>query len=126
VLEPLHGYLMLGERLGTAGFDFADAWNFGPRTEDIVSVRELAERVVDLWGSGDLRVSSDARAYHEANILRLDWSKANSLVGWRPVLNLAETIRMTVEGYRVCLQSPSNAAAMLVQQIDAYMALKSV
>ncbi len=124
VLEPLRGYLMLGERLGTAGVHFADAWNFGPRTEDIVPVRELAERVVGLWGSGDLRVSSDARAYHEANILRLDWSKASSLVGWRPVLSLTETIRMTVDGYRVCLQSPSNAAAMLMQQIDAYMALK--
>jgi CDP-glucose 4,6-dehydratase len=123
VLEPLRGYLMLGERLGAAKADFADAWNFGPRTEDIVPVRELAERVVGLWGSGELQVSSHAGSYHEANILRLDWSKADSLLGWRPLLGLPETIRMTVEGYRVCLQSPSNAAAMMTQQISAYMTL---
>ena len=49
---------------------------------------------------GQRRAASvvQCRLVPEANILRLDWSKADSLLGWRPLLSLPETIRMTVRG----------------------------
>ncbi|HQU45755.1 MAG TPA: CDP-glucose 4,6-dehydratase [Pirellulales bacterium] len=52
VLEPLHGYLLLGERLCVVGEAFCGAWNFGPGDDDMVSVQELTERLVKHWGGG--------------------------------------------------------------------------
>jgi CDP-glucose 4,6-dehydratase len=43
VLETLGGYLLLAEKLATAGQSHASAFNFGPALEENRSVRELVE-----------------------------------------------------------------------------------
>ena len=45
VLEPLHGYLLLAQRLLEHGPEYAEAWNFGPEDSDAREVGWLAERV---------------------------------------------------------------------------------
>ena len=123
VLEPLRGYLLLGAHLGAGRREFADAWNFGPRSEDITSVGKLAEAILAEWGEGRLDVVGDAEGLHESSILTLDWSKAADLLGWRPRLSLPDTIRLTVAGYRACLQSPATTAQVMTTQIADYQAL---
>lgn len=121
VLEPLRGYLMLAERLWTEGDAYAEAWNFGPREEDIIPVHGLAERLIRLWGTGDYLVQRDTEGLHETRTLTLDWSKAHVLLGWRPQLNIDKTLEMTVEGYRAFLTSPSSISREIHRQIQGYM-----
>jgi CDP-glucose 4,6-dehydratase len=125
VLEPLRGYLMLGAQLGMGRREFADAWNFGPRSEDIAPVGQLVEAILAEWGEGRMELVGDAEGLHESHILTLDWSKAAALLGWRPRLALPDTVRMTVAGYRACLSSPEAAAETMDRQIADYMALPS-
>ncbi|TPW18995.1 MAG: CDP-glucose 4,6-dehydratase, partial [Elusimicrobia bacterium] len=50
VLEPLSGYLALGERLLASPVEAAEAWNFGPR-EDAVTVSAVAGFAAEAWGA---------------------------------------------------------------------------
>ncbi len=121
VLEPLGGYLVLGERLWNGGAAFAEAWNLGPAESDPVSVGELARRFLDIWGSGQIVVQDDD-GLHEAHYLKLDCSKARQRLGWFPVLTVDEALTWTAQWYRTYLTDPAAAAALTRRQIRDYMA----
>lgn len=103
VLEPLAGYLLLGERLYTEGAKWAGPWNFGPRDEAAVSTASLTDLIIQHWGLGTWQPGSTEEAPHEANFLKLDCSKARQLLGWRPLFTLHEAVGITVEWYRKAL-----------------------
>ena len=100
VLEPLSGYLMLGERMYNNPVEYAEAWNFGPEISSIIPVWDIAQSVIKNYGVGDLRDVSDANAVHEAKLLALDISKARFKLGWVPTLDIDETIKYTVDWYK--------------------------
>jgi CDP-glucose 4,6-dehydratase len=100
VLEPLSGYLMLAEKLFYQGKTFAGAWNFGPDDQDARSVSWIADYLIRLWGK-DARWETDIDQHpHEATHLKLDCSKAKSLLRWSPKLDLATTLEWIVKWYR--------------------------
>jgi CDP-glucose 4,6-dehydratase len=57
VLEPLSGYLLLGEKLSHEPETFAQSWNFGPYPQDTFTVGELVETAIQVWGEGSYTVS---------------------------------------------------------------------
>jgi CDP-glucose 4,6-dehydratase len=121
VLEPLRGYLMLAQRLFENGQAYAEAWNFGPRDEDAIPAGELAQRLVSLWGKGELKIQPDPAAPHEAQYLRLNCGKALRQLGWQPVLALSQTLAWSVEWYRSYYDNPECAASITVSQIERYV-----
>lgn len=98
VLEPLSGYLRLGQAL-LAGEPVEGAWNFGPSGDATLSVRTLAEAFISRWPGTTLSVDPGPHP-HEAAQLRLDCGKATRELGWRPVWNAATTVERTVAWYR--------------------------
>jgi CDP-glucose 4,6-dehydratase len=78
-------------------------------------VRELAE----LWGKDARWERGETIQPHEAQTLKLDWSKAESRLGWRPALRLKEALAMTTAWYKARLQN-QNMRAFTLAQIDAY------
>lgn len=100
VLEPLSGYLLLAQKLWEEPNVYADGWNFGPEINSIVTVWEIAKLVTEFYGQGEIIDVSNPNDLHEAKLLTLDISKARFLLGWKPTLNINETIEMTVEWYR--------------------------
>jgi CDP-glucose 4,6-dehydratase len=121
VLEPLRGYLLLGKLLRMQGNTFAEAWNFGPCEEDCVSVREVVEKIIRLWGAGELKVQADPHRLHEAGNLWLYCGKARERLGWRPLLTIDEAIEMTVSTYRAYMGTHASAARVIEDQIQGYM-----
>ena len=119
VLEPLAGYLILAERLHQQGNAFADAWNFGPGDGDTHSVGQLLDVLVAIWGDGATWRNDRSSHPHEAHCLRLDTSKANSALLWRPRWPLETALRMTVDWYRAH-SSGENMTAICRQQISDY------
>lgn len=97
VLEPLSGYLMLAERMVTKGPDYGGGWNFGPRDSEARSVRDMADHVAELWGNGAAWTVRDSNNLHEANLLKLDISKARAMIGWEPVLDLSKALKLLVD-----------------------------
>ena len=98
VLEPLSGYLRLGQCLWNDA-TFAGAWNFGPGASGELPVQSLAERLGTHWPL--LRMQADNAPHpHEASILRLDAGKAANLLAWRPVWNVDTALAKTASWYR--------------------------
>ena len=100
VLEPLSGYLLLGNHLKKDPVSFADAFNFGPRVDDQLSVNELIKIAIDSWGSGEFEEDTNADNPHEAGILELDIQKAERQLGWIPKLDSREAISQTIQWYK--------------------------
>lgn len=119
VLEPLHGYLTLGEKLFNNGSSYAAAWNFGPGEESILTVGEVADMMLSHWGS-DLPWHYDKSEHpHEAQILKLDSSKARRELNWKPRLSINETIKWTIDWYKQW-EEQKLMKDFTVQQIEAY------
>jgi CDP-glucose 4,6-dehydratase len=100
VLEPLNGYLCLAEKLWEHGPEFAGAWNFGSDDKDARPVSWVVERLTKLWGDSARWKLDTVQHPHEAGYLKLDCSKAKSLLGWSPRLSLSTTIDWVAEWYR--------------------------
>jgi CDP-glucose 4,6-dehydratase len=66
VLEPLHGYIRLAEKLFTHDPRFATAYNFGPSESDARPVSWIAEQMAGFWSDGASWVLDDAPSPHEA------------------------------------------------------------
>ena len=98
VLEPLSGYLQLGQKL-LAGDDVQEPWNFGPAVDAMLPVKAVVSWMQEQWPSVRSMFDPDVHPY-EAQNLRLDCSKAAHKLGWRPVWNADATIMRTVRWYR--------------------------
>lgn len=119
VLEPLHGYLILAQRLWNREQEFAEAWNFGPQG-DPISVSDLAKRLIQFWGEGRIKFDSNRSRMHEAHHLKLDCSKAQARLGWRTYLSVDEVLRLTVDWYRRFVRNPRCAQQLTCNQVQEY------
>ena len=100
VLEPLSGYLSIGERLLEGGVEFADAWNFGPLDEKGMTVEEVVKNVKKYWSKIDYKIKMDVNQPHEANFLKLDCSKACMELNWNSVWDNDVTFEKTISWYK--------------------------
>jgi CDP-glucose 4,6-dehydratase len=120
VLEPLHGYLSLTVRLHQPdGADFAEAWNFGPNDNSVVTVEDLANCLISHWGKGTLKLDDNAQKPHEAAFLKLDCSKAAARLDWRGRWDINKTARRTAHWYRD-FAAGINAKSLVDADIAAY------
>jgi CDP-glucose 4,6-dehydratase len=83
VLEPLHGYLLLCQKLYEEGPLFSGSFNFGPDEKDAKNVESIANYIVKVWGEGAIyEINSNTSSLHEAHFLKLDCTKAHKMLGW--------------------------------------------
>ncbi len=121
VLEPLSGYLLLAQRLaGNAGSAFAEGWNFGPVDASIITVHELASRLVRAWGSGEIILAPAGPKVHEACLLKLDCSKALARLRWRGTWDVDQTVSRTIDWYRA-FDAGQDVLQLTKRQIDDYV-----
>lgn len=121
VLDPLSGYLILARRLMEEGAHFAEAWNFGPYSSSERSVREVIAMAAEHWGDGAVWEAKGGADLHEAKFLKLDSSKAHSVLGWQPKLELRDAVKMTIDWYRA-FSYGENAERLVRKDIQTYMA----
>jgi CDP-glucose 4,6-dehydratase len=99
VLEPLTGYLKLGEQLLKQNKNAATGWNFGPQLEDCIAVKDVLAKSSSVWN--DVKwIQDDASNPHEATLLMLDSSKAKNELGWKSVWDLDAAISKTISWYK--------------------------
>ncbi len=120
VLEPISGYLKLAERLISDGVKYGEAWNFGPNDSDAKPVEWVVKQLADEWGTDAQWKIEDAQPQvHEAQMLKLDCSKAAHTLNWHPTLPLKEALRLTADWYR--RQSyGENPRSITIEQIGQF------
>ena len=100
VLEPLRGYMMLAEKLHEEGAPWAESWNFGPKDQDTKTVSSVVKMLSQLWGVEANWSLEEDKDLHEAKNLRLDISKAQNRLDWKPSLNLESSLKLVVDWYK--------------------------
>jgi len=121
VLEPLSGYLTLGSLLYTDGKEYSGAWNFGPLSKNMVSVRQLVDETIKQWGSGKYIIEVDLTHKHEANLLHLDISKAINRLKWYPVFDFNQTVRFAIDEYSIDNYTPEEKFDQRIDHIEKYV-----
>ncbi|MBJ7929372.1 CDP-glucose 4,6-dehydratase [Bacillus toyonensis] len=118
VLDPLHGYILLAEKLWTDA-EYAEAWNFGPMNEPNRTVHDVIQTIIKLWNKPLTILSPPTNTPYESPILTLDSTKAINKLGWTPKLSTDHSIAWTVDWYKK-YASGENIESFTRQQIDTF------
>lgn len=119
VLEPLSGYLLLATKMWDNPTKYCEGWNFGPRTESITPVWDVASKLVNNYGKGELKDVSDPNALHEANLLMLDISKAKFQLGWEPRTDINQCIALVADWYK--RYQTENVYELCIEEIEKFL-----
>lgn len=126
VLAPLSGYIRLSEMLFNDPKTYSTAFNFGPQESDCISVGDLIEKMSKYWGvTLPVKVQKES-SLHEAKFLKLDTSKATTVLGWRPIWSIEKTLEETVRWYKNHLSNSPNRSCSLAQIHDFEKSLNSI
>lgn len=124
VLEPLSGYLALGEGLACNPNHHGEQYNFGPRAEQNHRVKDLLEDLSQYWHftvPNEAYLVTDHIPFHEAGLLKLNCDKALFHLKWEATLNYKQCIKMVSEWYYDFYNtSGSDMRALTSQQIADY------
>lgn len=120
VLDPLGGYLVLAENLWNRGPEYSSAWNFGPKEEEARPVSWVADHITSRWGQGTRWITEQTLSPHEARYLTLDWTKARTLLGWRPKLPLTMALDWATEWYKALHDGKNDMRRVTEAQILRY------
>lgn len=126
VLEPLSGYLLLAEKLFHDHKTYAEGWNFGPHTDDAITVQQIVEKIFSTWQKPNAgwTIQQDPNALHEAHFLKLDITKANTALQWKPQLTIDTTITWVSKWYQAWMNN-ENMKDFTLHQIQQYEDLLS-
>jgi len=119
VLEPLSGYLLLAARLRQEPARYGGAWNFGPATQQVRTVHDVAKAMVAGLERGRIEIDTAAAGHHEANLLQLNCDKAHQLLGWHPRWDVDRTLAATAQWYGALLEG-QQAQEITRRQIHEY------
>jgi len=122
VFEPISGYLLLIQKMYENGPKYAGGWNFGPNDYDAKTVEWVIKEICTKWGEGaSYEIDKDCgKNFHEANYLKLDCSKAKSLLNWCPKWTLAQAIDCVIE-WTKAYKERQNVKEVCLMQIKEYM-----
>lgn len=120
VLDCLNGYLMLSDALlaGRGG----GTWNIGPGRDSFVSVGDVADLAASYWGAAASWSTVIGEQPHEANLLALDATRAEHVLGWRNRLRFRTSVEWTIDWQKAVLGG-ADAAVVSRAQLAAFDAL---
>ncbi|MDD4784979.1 MAG: CDP-glucose 4,6-dehydratase [Candidatus Shapirobacteria bacterium] len=98
VFDPLYGYLLLAKELYDGKREFSGAWNFGPDAKSYLTVENLVKQTFDIFKRGAYDINQDF-VKREAGCLKLNSNKARRLLGWHPVYDIGDSVRIACEWY---------------------------
>lgn len=120
VLEPLYGYMSLAQKLWDES-SLAGAYNFGPKTHEAATVRDVVNLAHKSYGQGKVHFCDGNDGPHEAGLLALETAKTRSVLGVVSRWGLSESIERTMSWYRD-QHAGADAHSLCLAQIEAYEA----
>lgn len=118
VLEPLSGYLRIGQLLLAGRLD-GDTWNLGPTEHETLAVGDVVALLHRHWPA--LKVEHDVHEHPpEAPWLALDSGKAMHELGWHSVWGAGVALQRTSDWYRAFFDDRAvRSGADLASYVDA-------
>lgn len=123
VLEPLSGYLTLGQMLSKDSTLHGEAFNFGPDSNQVHTVEQVLDTLAKGWGFDSLKEAYNVTGnsqFQEAGLLKLDCDKAKTFLNWTSTLTYDETMKFTADWYKIYYDGREDLLAYTLDQIDRY------
>tara|TARA_Y100000816_G_scaffold292629_1_gene289313 strand:- start:10518 stop:11618 length:1101 start_codon:yes stop_codon:yes gene_type:complete len=128
VLEPLSGYLVLGQKLYMDEKLNGESFNFGPNSSYSQTVEDILRDMCNYWNIKDPSKAyqiTDNIKFHEAGLLKLNCDKALFHLKWLPTLSYEHLMRFTGSWYFNFYKNQENMFEFTSNQIDEYEQLAS-
>ena len=99
VIEPLYGYLLLAKKqYENQLINIEPIWNFGPKKTNFINV----EKICEIFKKYDSKLKTKMlnnlkNTYNESKILMLDSKKSRKYLGWKPSLNIDQSVYKIME-----------------------------
>ena len=92
---------MLAMKMWDGDDKFSGAWNFGPDNSSIYCVNDIIEKIIEYLGKGSFRCLSaqECDDLHETTLLMLDNSKSYRFLGWKPGIDIDDTLKLVCDWY---------------------------
>ncbi|HPS72242.1 MAG TPA: CDP-glucose 4,6-dehydratase [Bacteroidales bacterium] len=119
VLEPLSGYLTLASKMTKNPILYGDSFNFGPYSNDVLTVEEMTQKALQIWGHGEFVFPELENQPHEAGLLSLDITKAEKILNWKPTLNAHQALEMSLDWYKKYYNGDP-VISLMNEQIDQF------
>ena len=121
VLDALYGYITLSINLRKNIKLNGQAFNFGPSINNNYKVIDVLKLVKKLWQNILWKIIKVKKREFESSLLKLNSSKANSILKWKCNLSFKESIYFTTEWYRYFYTKKKNMYDFSTKQINLYI-----
>ena len=126
VLEPLSGYLLVGKKLLSSKKNYEiPNWNFGPNVDRFYTVKYILNEIQKL---NNLKFKiiylNFNKTKYESKYLLLNSDKAKLELGWKPKLDIKQTIKMTLDWYNEYYKNKKNIENFTQNQIINFFNIK--
>lgn len=98
VLEPLSGYLLLGQKLLEGKNFFSGPWNFGPNSKE--KVINIVNKIKSNWDKVEFFIEEKSEKYSETKSIYIDSTKAKEKLEWFPVWDIDKAVEKTTLWYK--------------------------
>lgn len=120
VLEPLYGYLLLGQKLRFDRYINGHSFNFGPSFKNKYSVLFLAKKLISKFTIFKKIIIKRSNQIKETKVLILNSHKAYKLLSWKTLLSFDQTLDFTSSWYKNFFNDNKNIIKFTTSQINSY------
>ena len=122
ILEPISGYLLLGQKISENADNSFSSWNFGPSylPENVINI---VRKITRLWGAKEnIELQESDSRFFETDYLYLNIDNAKKYLNWEPVYNLRNALDKTVVWYKKVYGREKDVYNLCKSQIIEYTA----
>ena len=117
VLDCLNGYLVLVDKM--LSNKVTGEWNFGPDEKSFKDVKTVADYLKNRWGTGASWITDEKENPHEAELLALDATKAETQLNWHNKLSFEQTLDWTLDWHKK-VEAGANPLEQTQEQIKKF------
>ena len=119
ILDVIYGYILLAQSAINTSIPGRSAFNFGPTEHASVDSKTLCELFLkNFKDKPDIVITNPT--FQEHTNLSLNSSKSNEELGWRPKLDIYQSLKLTADWYQAIF-SGASAKTTTTSQINWYM-----
>ncbi len=120
VLDAVYGYLILAINLKKNKKLNGQAFNFGPSTKNNFKVIDVLKLMKKFWKSIKWNIIEKKNNHFETRLLKLNSNKSKKLLNWQTNLNFVESVKYTIEWYKIFYQNKKKISELSSYQILQY------
>lgn len=121
VLEAVWGYLLLASKLNKNKKLHGEVFNFGPINTNNYSVLQVVKNMKKNWSKVSWKILKlKKNKFYESSLLKINSIKAMKKIKWKCILKFSETVKMTVDWYKLNYTNPDIIQKITIKQIKEY------